>query len=53
MLLFLQELSGYELYFAMVRGAKGLTALDMSKYFDTNYHFAVRSTLLLLSDVGC
>ncbi|KAK9829533.1 hypothetical protein WJX72_006351 [[Myrmecia] bisecta] len=36
-----QHLSGYDLYFAMARGAKGTVALDMSKYFDTNYHFMV------------
>ncbi|KAK9811094.1 hypothetical protein WJX73_002072 [Symbiochloris irregularis] len=33
-----QGLKGYELYFAMARGAPGATALDMSKFFDTNYH---------------
>ncbi|GFH22837.1 cobalamin-independent methionine synthase, partial [Haematococcus lacustris] len=34
-------LSGYDAYFAMARGAQGAVALDMSKYFDTNYHFLV------------
>ncbi|KAF8070897.1 5-methyltetrahydropteroyltriglutamate--homocysteine methyltransferase [Scenedesmus sp. PABB004] len=34
-------LSGLELYFAMARGAGGAAALDMSKFFDTNYHFLV------------
>ena len=38
----LQHLSGLEQYFAMARGAEGCTALDMSKYFDSNYHFLVR-----------
>ena len=35
------KLSGYDLYFAMARGAEGATALDMSKFFDTNYHYMV------------
>jgi hypothetical protein len=33
--------SGLELYFAMARGASGVGALDMSKFFDTNYHYLV------------
>lgn len=47
------HLSGLELYFAMARGAPGSAtaaccsgtgagALDMSKWFDTNYHQLVR-----------
>ena len=36
-----QHLSGYEQYFAMARGTKGAEALDMSKFFDTNYHYLV------------
>lgn len=36
-----QALSGYELYFAMARGVPGTEALDMSKFFDTNYHYLV------------
>lgn len=35
------KLSGYDLYFAMARGAEGAVALDMSKFFDTNYHYMV------------
>lgn len=35
-------LADYELYFAMARGVEGAQALDMSKYFNTNYHFLVR-----------
>ena len=34
-----QGLSGLSLYFAMARGAKGVAALDMSKLYDTNYHY--------------
>ncbi|GAX84629.1 hypothetical protein CEUSTIGMA_g12050.t1 [Chlamydomonas eustigma] len=36
-----QHLSGLQQYFAMARGAEGKPALDMSKLFDTNYHFLV------------
>ena len=36
-----QKLSGYDLYFAMARGTEGAVALDMSKFFDTNYHYMV------------
>lgn len=35
------KLSGYDLYFAMARGTEGAVALDMSKFFDTNYHYMV------------
>lgn len=33
--------SGLTQYFAMARGSPGATALDMQKYFDTNYHYLV------------
>ncbi len=36
-----QHLSGYDLYFALARGVPGTEALDMSKFFDTNYHYLV------------
>ncbi|MEW5320201.1 MAG: hypothetical protein WDW38_011293 [Sanguina aurantia] len=37
-----QALTGLDRYFAMARGAEGgITALDMSKYLDTNYHYMV------------
>ncbi|GBF92667.1 hypothetical protein Rsub_05036 [Raphidocelis subcapitata] len=36
-----KHLSGLDLYFAMARGAPGAPALDMSKFFDSNYHFMV------------
>lgn len=32
---------GLSLYFALARGAEGAPALDMSKLFDTNYHYLV------------
>ena len=32
-------LTGLERYFACARGANKIEALDMSKYFDTNYHY--------------
>lgn len=35
----LQGLEGYDKYFAMARGVEDIGALDMSKYFDTNYHY--------------
>ena len=36
-----QGLKGYDQYFAMARGVEGVVALDMSKFFDTNYHYMV------------
>lgn len=36
-----QHLKGLEQYFAMARGAPEAPALDMSKWFDTNYHYLV------------
>lgn len=33
--------AGLPRYFAMARGVPGATALDMQKYFDTNYHYLV------------
>lgn len=36
------SVTGHDLYFAMARGIEGAPALDMSKYFNTNYHFLVR-----------
>ena len=38
-----EGLSGLDLYFAMARGCEGAAALDMSKYFNTNYHYEVCS----------
>ena len=40
------KLSGYDLYFAMARGTEGAVALDMSKFFDTNYHYMVKRLLV-------
>ncbi len=34
-----RDLSGLERYFAMARGVPGIPALDMTKWFDTNYHY--------------
>ncbi|MFS8892281.1 5-methyltetrahydropteroyltriglutamate--homocysteine S-methyltransferase, partial [Synechococcus sp. R55.2] len=34
-------LSGLDRYFAMARGREGLPALEMTKWFDTNYHYLV------------
>ncbi|MEH2390675.1 MAG: 5-methyltetrahydropteroyltriglutamate--homocysteine S-methyltransferase [Nostoc sp.] len=36
-----QEFSGLERYFAMARGREGVPALEMTKWFDTNYHYLV------------
>jgi 5-methyltetrahydropteroyltriglutamate--homocysteine methyltransferase len=33
--------TGLDLYFAMARGANGVGAMDLSKFFDTNYHYLV------------
>ena len=32
---------GLDLYFAMARGAAGLPALELTKWYDTNYHYLV------------
>jgi 5-methyltetrahydropteroyltriglutamate--homocysteine methyltransferase len=36
-----QFLAGLEQYFAMARGKDGVPALEMTKWFDTNYHYLV------------
>ncbi len=36
-----RDLKGEELYFAMARGNKEATACEMTKWFNTNYHFIV------------
>ncbi len=36
-----QDLQGLEQYFAMARGAEGVPALELTKWFDTNYHYLV------------
>ncbi len=36
-----QNLSGLDRYFAMARGKDGIPALEMTKWFDTNYHYLV------------
>jgi 5-methyltetrahydropteroyltriglutamate--homocysteine methyltransferase len=33
--------SGLDAYFAMARGAEGVPPLEMTKWFDTNYHYLV------------
>lgn len=38
----LQGLEGVQRYFAMARGFEDKLAMDMSKFFDTNYHYLVR-----------
>ncbi|EQB40728.1 5-methyltetrahydropteroyltriglutamate--homocysteine methyltransferase [Sulfurimonas hongkongensis] len=35
------ELKGEELYFAMARGTKSSVAMEMTKWFNTNYHYIV------------
>jgi 5-methyltetrahydropteroyltriglutamate--homocysteine methyltransferase len=35
------HLTGLDRYFAMARGAEGAPALEMTKWFDTNYHYLV------------
>ena len=34
-------LDGVDAYFAMARGADGIAALELTKWFDTNYHYLV------------
>jgi 5-methyltetrahydropteroyltriglutamate--homocysteine methyltransferase len=36
-----QSLAGLDRYFAMARGKDGIPALEMTKWFDTNYHYLV------------
>lgn len=36
-----QHLSGEELYFAMARGNEECVAMEMTKWFNTNYHYIV------------
>jgi 5-methyltetrahydropteroyltriglutamate--homocysteine methyltransferase len=36
-----QAFTGLERYFAMARGKEGIPALEMTKWFDTNYHYLV------------
>ena len=36
-----RELKGEELYFAMARGTKSSVAMEMTKWFNTNYHYIV------------
>ena len=36
-----RELKDEELYFAMARGAKDAVAMEMTKWFNTNYHYIV------------
>jgi 5-methyltetrahydropteroyltriglutamate--homocysteine methyltransferase len=36
-----QQFNGLERYFAMARGKEGIPALEMTKWFDTNYHYLV------------
>ncbi|MEO0942843.1 MAG: 5-methyltetrahydropteroyltriglutamate--homocysteine S-methyltransferase [Cyanobacteria bacterium J06642_12] len=36
-----RALTGLDRYFAMARGKDGIPALEMTKWFDTNYHYLV------------
>ena len=36
-----QQFQNLECYFAMARGKDGILALEMTKWFDTNYHYLV------------
>lgn len=36
-----QSLAGLDRYFTMARGKDGIPALEMTKWFDTNYHYLV------------
>lgn len=39
-----RDLEGLDRYFAMARGAEGVPALELTKWFDTNYHYLVPET---------
>lgn len=47
-----RQFTGLERYFAMARGKEGIPALEMTKWFDTNYHYLVPeiSSLTLSAD---
>ena len=51
----LQGLEGVQRYFAMARGFEDKLAMDMSKFFDTNYHYLVCGSCdhLLVEIVCC
>ncbi|MDX1600052.1 MAG: 5-methyltetrahydropteroyltriglutamate--homocysteine S-methyltransferase [Anaerolineales bacterium] len=36
-----RDLEGLDRYFAMARGVEGVPALELTKWFDTNYHYLV------------
>ncbi len=36
-----RQFTGIDQYFAMARGKDGIPALEMTKWFDTNYHYLV------------
>lgn len=36
-----RQFNGWDCYFAMARGKDGIPALEMTKWFDTNYHYLV------------
>ncbi|REE96702.1 5-methyltetrahydropteroyltriglutamate--homocysteine S-methyltransferase [Thermomonospora umbrina] len=36
-----RRLEGLDAYFAMARGAEGVAPMEMTKWFDTNYHYIV------------
>lgn len=36
-----QDLQGLDQYFAMARGVEGIPALELTKWFDSNYHYLV------------
>jgi 5-methyltetrahydropteroyltriglutamate--homocysteine methyltransferase len=46
-----EKQQGLDQYFAMARGAEGVSALDMSKYFNTNYHYLVCIQLVQLQEL--
>ena len=48
-----QTLSGLERYFAMTQGRSGIPALEMTKWFDTNYHYLVPEYVHRLSTAMC
>ena len=41
-----KDLENEELYFSMARGNKATTAMEMTKWFNTNYHYIVPELLL-------
>lgn len=48
-----KDFAGLDLYFAMARGAGGVSAMDLSKFFNSNYHYIVSVRDVCVQSVRC